>query len=147
MANREQIRGHWNEIAGRLKEHWGQLTDDDLQRAKGSADQLVGVVQQKTGAAKSEIEEFIDGLFNGGLGARAAETAEKYVEQYIDTAQQAAADASEYAKEQARRLAAQSGDYSAKVVDTVRARPAESMAIVFGLGIAAGAFLFFGRKR
>ena len=143
MANREQIRGHWNEITGRLKEHWGQLTDDDLQRAEGSADQLVGVVQQKTGAGRSEIEDFIDSLFNRGLGDRAAET----VQQYSDTAQQMAADASDYVKEQARRVAAQAGDYPAKVVDTVRARPAESLAIVFGLGVAAGALLFLGRKR
>ena len=143
MVNREQIRGHWNEVAGRLKEHWGQLTDDDLQRAEGSADQLVGVVQQKTGAARNEIEEFIDGLFSHGLGECAAETAG----QCIDTAQQVAADASEYAKEQARRLAMQSSDYSGKIADTVRARPAESLAIVFGLGIAAGALLFLGRKR
>ncbi len=143
MVNREQIRGHWNEIAGRLKEHWGQLTDDDLQRARGSADQLVGVVQQKTGAARNEVEDFIDSLFNSGLGERAAET----VHQYSDAAQRMAADASEYARHQARRFADQSGDYSAKFVETVRARPAESLAIVFGLGVAAGAFLFLGRKR
>ena len=143
MANREQIRGHWNEIAGRLKEHWGQLTDDDLQRAKGSADQLVGVVQQKTGAARSEVEQFIDGLFSSGFGERAAETAG----QYIDSAQQLAAEASDYTRQRARRIAAQSSDYSARLVDTVRERPAESLAIVFGLGIAAGALLFFTRKR
>ena len=56
MSNRQQIMGHWNEVKGRLKEHWGELTDDDLQQAEGSTDQLVGVVQQKTGAARSEVE-------------------------------------------------------------------------------------------
>ncbi len=143
MANREQIRGNWNEIAGRLKEHWGQLTDDDLQRAKGSADQLVGVVQQKTGAARSEVEQFINGLFNSGFGERAADTAS----QYLDSAQQMAAEASEYARDRAHRIAAQSSDYSARLVNTVRERPTESLAIMFGLGIAAGALLFFTRKR
>ncbi len=143
MANREELRGHWNEITGRLKEHWGQLTDDDLRRAEGSTDQLIGVVQQKTGAARSEVEDFIESLLSSGLGDRAMET----VHHYSDAAQQMAAEASEYAKERARRFAEQSGDYKAKLVDTVRSRPAESMAIVFGLGIAAGAFLFLGRKR
>ncbi|MDA8744317.1 CsbD family protein [Rubripirellula amarantea] len=143
MANREQIKGHWNEIAGRLKEHWGQLTDDDLQRVQGSADQLVGMVQQKTGAARNEIEDFIDSVFRGGIGERAADS----VQQYGEAAQQLASEASDYARDQARKFAAQSADYSARVVDTVRARPTESLAIVFGLGIAAGALLFLGRKR
>ena len=36
MVKREEIQGRWNEVKGRLKEHWGQLTDDELQQAKGS---------------------------------------------------------------------------------------------------------------
>ncbi len=144
MANREQIKGHWNEVKGRLKEHWGQLTDDDLRRAEGSTDQLVGVVQQKTGATKSEIEKFIDTVLgSGSLGEQAAET----VQQYADAAQTAASDAAQYARDNYKRLAAQSGDYGAKVADTVRSRPGESIAIAFGLGIAAGALFFLGRKK
>lgn len=143
MTNREQIRGHWNEVKGRLKEHWGQLTDDDFRRAEGSTDQLVGVVQQKTGATKSEVERFIDGILgNGNTRDQAAET----VQQYADAAQAFAADAASYARENYRRLASQSGDYGEKVVQTVRSRPTESLAIAFGLGIAAGAFLFLGRR-
>lgn len=144
MANREQIRGHWNEVKGRLKEHWGQLTEDDLQQAEGSADQLIGVVQQKTGATKSEIERFLDNLLgSGNLSEQAAET----VQQYADAATAAASEAATYARENYKRLASQSSDYGAKVSETVRSRPGESLAIAFGLGIAAGAFFFLGRKR
>lgn len=144
MANRQELKGHWNEVKGRLKEHWGQLTDDDLQRAEGSTDQLVGVVQQKTGATKNEIEKFIDGILGAGsLSDQAAET----VQQYADAAQAAAADAAQYARENYRRIASQSGDYGQKVAETVRTRPGESLAIAFGLGIAAGALFFLGRKK
>ena len=143
MVNRQELRGQWNEVKGRLKEHWGQLTEDDLQRAEGSTDQLVGVVQQKTGATRSEVESFLDNVLNGRLSDRAAET----VQQYADAAQTAATDAAAYARENYRRLASQSGEYTAKVAETVRSRPAESLAIAFGLGIAAGALFFMGTKK
>ncbi|PAY15296.1 CsbD family protein [Rhodopirellula sp. SM50] len=143
MVNRQELKGQWNEVKGRLKEHWGQLTEDDLQRAEGSADQLVGVVQQKTGASRSEVESFLDNVLNGSFGDRAAES----VQQYAEAAQAAATDAAAYARENYRRLASQSGEYTAKVAETVRSRPAESLAIAFGLGIAAGALFFMGNKK
>jgi len=143
MPNREQLRGQWNEVKGRLKEHWGQLTEDDLSQAEGNADHLIGVVQQKTGATRNEIESFLDDLFHGATGERASEA----VHQYADAAQAMAHDAAQYARDQARRLSENSTDYSARVAETVRTRPGESLAIAFGLGIAAGALFFLGRKR
>ena len=144
MTSREQIKGRWNEVKGRLKEHWGELTEDDLRQAEGSADQLVGVVQQKTGATKNEIEKFIDNVLgSSNLSDKAAET----VQQYADAAQAAMADATARAKENYQWLAESSGEYSRRVAETVRSRPKESLAIAFGLGIAAGALMFFGRKR
>lgn len=143
MANREEMSGRWNEISGRLKERWGQLTDNDLQRAKGSTDQLVGVVQQKTGAARKEIEEFIDGLFDNGMLEKASQS----VQHYGERAQQMASDAGEYMRDQGRRMSQHSGDFSAKLSQTVRDRPTQSLAIVFGLGVVAGAVFFLGRNR
>lgn len=144
MANRQEIKGRWNEVKGRLKEHWGELTDNDLQQAEGSAEQLVGVVQQRTGAAKSEIEQFIDNILgSGNIGEQAAET----VQQYAETAQAVAADAAACARDSYQRIASQSGDYSKKLADSVRSRPGESLAIAFGLGLAASALFFLGRKR
>ncbi len=143
MPNRDQLQGQWNEVKGRLKEHWGQLTEDDLRQCEGNADQLVGMVQRKTGAARGEVEKFINGVFQGSMSDQAAEK----LHHYADAAQGFADDATQYAREQARRLAAQSSDYSAQLATTVRNRPAESLAIAFGLGIAAGAFFFLGRKR
>jgi len=143
MSNREELQGHWNQVKGRLKEHWGQLTDDDLQRAKGSADQLVGVVQERTGAARAEVENFLDRVLNESL----ADQASQKFNEFSDAAGQIAAEASAYARERARQIANQSGDYTARVNETVRTRPVESLAIAFGVGILAGAVVFMNRKR
>ncbi len=142
MVNREQIQGQWNEVKGRLREHWGQLTDNDLQRAKGSAEELVGVVQERTGATRSEVEQFLDNLFNDGA-RQLGDAAHRYSE----AAQQVAGETAEYMRDQYQRAAAASGDYATKMSQTVRSRPTESLVIAFGLGIAAGALLFLGKKR
>jgi uncharacterized protein YjbJ (UPF0337 family) len=138
MITREELRGQWNEVKGRLQEHWGQLTDDDLRRAEGSADRLVGVVQQKTGATRREVEEFLDQTLADGRSAyhQASESASKYVDE-----------AAELARQQYARAAAATDQMSQQVAHTVRTRPVESLAIAFGIGIAAGALMFLGRRR
>lgn len=143
MSNRQELLGHWNQVKGRLQENWGQLTDDDLQSARGSAEHLVGVVQAKTGAARAEVESFLDNILNEGL----AQQASLKMEEYSDAASQMAAEAADYARQRAREFAAASGDYTKQLGQTVRSRPTESLAIAFGLGIMAGAFFFVNRKR
>jgi uncharacterized protein YjbJ (UPF0337 family) len=57
-----QIKGNWNEIKGKLKQKYAQLTDDDLTFAEGKEEELLGRLQQRLGKSKeevrSEIEEF-----------------------------------------------------------------------------------------
>jgi uncharacterized protein YjbJ (UPF0337 family) len=57
-----QIKGNWNEIKGKLKQKYAQLTDDDLTFAEGKEDELLGRLQQRLGKNKEdvrrEIEEF-----------------------------------------------------------------------------------------
>ena len=62
-ATTDKIKGNWNEIKGKLKQEYAELTDDDLLKSRGQEDELLGMIQQKTGKAKSEIKEFIDNLF------------------------------------------------------------------------------------
>lgn len=71
MFSSQELQGKWNTIRGKVKEKWGQLTDDDLQIASGNVDQLVGRIQQKTGQTKRQIEDFFDGLMNGNRGDHA----------------------------------------------------------------------------
>src|SRR5262245_7846004 len=56
MVNQQTLQGNWNEIKGKLRSKWGQLTNDDLQTAHGNVDQLIGLIQRKTGEARSSIE-------------------------------------------------------------------------------------------
>ena len=59
-------QGDWRQQKGRLKEKWGELTDDDLDRIDGKRDQLLGVLQNRYGRAKDvaerEVREFEDSL-------------------------------------------------------------------------------------
>jgi uncharacterized protein YjbJ (UPF0337 family) len=61
-ATEDKIKGNWNQVKGKLKEKYGQLSDDDLQYAEGQEDQLLGKIQEKTGESKDKIKEFIDQL-------------------------------------------------------------------------------------
>lgn len=55
--NQDIFEGKWKEMKGQVKEWWGKLTDDDLERVDGKADQLVGLLQQKYGYTKERAEE------------------------------------------------------------------------------------------
>ena len=54
--NWEQVEGNWNQVKGKAKEKWGELTNDDLDRIEGRRDQLVGTLQKKYGYAKEKAE-------------------------------------------------------------------------------------------
>ncbi len=58
----DRIRGNWNQIKGKLKEEYGELTDNDLIYREGKEEQLLGRIQEKTGKSKQEIKDFIDSI-------------------------------------------------------------------------------------
>src|SRR5437763_16700759 len=64
--NVQELQGQWNTLRGKVKEKWGQLTDDDLQIHGGNVDQLVGRIQQKTGEGREAIERFLGELTSRG---------------------------------------------------------------------------------
>lgn len=55
-----QLKGSWNEVKGKLKQKYAELTDDDLTFAEGKEDELLGRLQQKLGKAKDEIRREIE---------------------------------------------------------------------------------------
>ena len=55
--NNLQFKGNWNEIKGKLKQKYGDLTDDDLTYAEGKEDELLGRIQKKTGRTKEELKK------------------------------------------------------------------------------------------
>ena len=64
--NSSVLEGQWKQLRGRIKEFWGDLTDDDLDRADGKFDQMVGVLQERYGYSKADAEQrfssFLDDL-------------------------------------------------------------------------------------
>jgi len=55
-----QLKGNWNEIKGKLKQKYGQLTDQDLTFAEGKEDELLGRLQKRLGRAKEELRAEIE---------------------------------------------------------------------------------------
>lgn len=54
--NWDQVKGNWTEFKGKVKQQWGELTDDDLDRMAGQRDQLVGQIQKRYGMTREEAE-------------------------------------------------------------------------------------------
>jgi uncharacterized protein YjbJ (UPF0337 family) len=57
-----QLKGSWNEVKGKLKQKYAQLTDDDLTFAAGKDDEFLGRLQQKLGKTKEDLRREIEGL-------------------------------------------------------------------------------------
>ena len=129
MMTRQELKGQWNEVCGRLKERWGELADSELNRAEGNIEQLVGIVQQQTGAGRREIEDYVEGILEDGSSTvnRFAEKATAYSEEAVAAASEACRSASRNVRESV-----------AQAEGTVRQRPMESLATAFGVGLVSG---------
>jgi uncharacterized protein YjbJ (UPF0337 family) len=57
-----QFKGGWNEVKGKLKQKYAQLTDDDLSFAEGKDEELLGRLQQKLGKTKEDMRRELEDL-------------------------------------------------------------------------------------
>jgi uncharacterized protein YjbJ (UPF0337 family) len=55
----QSLKGKWNEVKGKLKQKYGELTDDDMVFAEGKEDELYGRLQQRLGKTKDEVRKMI----------------------------------------------------------------------------------------
>ena len=55
--NSDQLNGQWEQLKGKAKRIWGELTDDDFMKAQGSADKLYGLIQERFGDSKEAIQQ------------------------------------------------------------------------------------------
>ena len=60
--NKLEFKGSWNEVKGRLKQKYAQLTDDDLLFSEGKEDELLGRLQTKLGQTKQQVRDLIGAL-------------------------------------------------------------------------------------
>ena len=58
--NKLQFRGSWNELKGKLKQKYAQLTDDDLTYSEGKDEELIGRLQKKLGKSAEEVRQMLE---------------------------------------------------------------------------------------
>jgi uncharacterized protein YjbJ (UPF0337 family) len=72
--NANVFEGNWNKLKGELRNKWGKLTDDDIERIGGNKDKLVGTLQERYGymwdEAQQVVERYLDDYGQGGLKSK-----------------------------------------------------------------------------
>lgn len=127
MITKEELQGSWNGIKGKLKERWGQITDNEWREASGNVDQLVGLIQRKTGEARTQIEGVIHRLVSHSSTDQMADEAADYTSQATAAIQDFKERLSETMQEQL-----------SQAEDLVRRRPTESLLAALGTGLVVG---------
>lgn len=127
--NAQELQGQWNLLKGKLKEKWGQLTEDDLHFAGGNFDHVIGKIQQKTGEGREAIERFFNTLTQGGASTvgHMTEKAHNLAGHAGDRLREGYSQASDYAR-----------DRYGMAEDVVRHNPGQSVAAAFGIGLVVG---------
>ena len=63
--NEDILKGKWRQIKGEVKSRWGKLTDDDMDRAEGDAEKLIGRVQERYGYQRDQAQREVDDFLRG----------------------------------------------------------------------------------
>lgn len=128
-VNQQTIEGSWNRVKGKIQERWGHVRDNELEQARGNIDQLVGLIQQKTGEARDDVESYLEAAAADGASmvGRATEALGSQAHRAAETARDAAEEAIDSARAgyiQSERI--------------IRKWPVESLAVCFGVGLVTG---------
>lgn len=59
MSN-DILQGQWKQLRGNVKDWWGKLTDNDLERIEGNRDKLVGALQERYGWTRAQAESEVN---------------------------------------------------------------------------------------
>lgn len=143
MVNQQTLSGNWNDIKGKIRKKWGQLSNDDVQVFNGNVDQLIGMIQTKTGEARNNVERFLEEVSsNGAAGVnQAAEAVRTYATGAATQAREYAGHAMEAVEQRSQQAYDTVRQGYSDAEDTVRSRPAESVAVCFGAGVLTGLLL------
>ncbi|OYR23909.1 csbD-like family protein [Brucella pseudogrignonensis] len=64
MMDWDRVEGNWKQFKGKVKEKWGDLTDDDLDKINGKREQLEGKIQERYGIEKDAVRKDVDDWYN-----------------------------------------------------------------------------------
>ena len=129
MATTTELKGNWDKLKAQVRERWSAINENDFARVHGNTDQLIGMIEQKTGTARREIEQFLDGALKNG---------ESTVQNAAETVREYAYKATEVVKDQYGRVNKQLETGFEEAQDVIRTRPGMSVGVAFGAGIAVG---------
>jgi len=132
MLTKTELKGQWDQVKGQVRERWGEITDNDFSSVQGSKDQLIGLIEQKTGTARREIEAFFDQALKSG---------ESLVQNAAETVREYATKATDVVRDQYDRVNMQVESGLEDAQDAIRTRPGMSVGVAFGVGIVAGALV------
>src|SRR5215208_3504507 len=59
-----RVEGNWKQVKGKVKEKWGQLTDDDLASINGKRDQLEGKIKERYGQGRDQVRKDVDDWYS-----------------------------------------------------------------------------------
>jgi uncharacterized protein YjbJ (UPF0337 family) len=137
MVTQDILQGNWEEIKGKLRKKWGQLTDNDLAQQVGNVEQLTGLIQRKTGEGRQAIEDYLSEL--GDNASSTIGAASEKVRQYARQASDAYGDVQKQALDQL-------GAGYTEAQRFVRDQPAVSLLVCFGVGLLAGLIIATSRR-
>lgn len=96
--NKDIAAGKIKQAEGSIQAKWGKISKQDFEKIKGDKDKLVGLIQEKYGEAKDQIEETLSEILGSSSLHEAVETAYKKKDEAIDSAQRMCGDLSEQVK-------------------------------------------------
>ncbi len=130
--NQQTLERYWNEIRAKLQQRWSELNKEDLQRARASVEQLVTLVQEKTGTSREQVRRYLDELTSNLRSALSSSS--QQARELGQSVQQRSQESMREASEAVRAAYIQTGR-------TVRRHPVESVAIGFATGLLSGIVL------
>lgn len=137
---KEELQGSWDQMVGAIQKKYSDISGDELAAVRGNLNQLVGLINRKTGQSREDVERYLNSISAAGSETihKLADTAGRYATQ----AQEAVHGGYDRLRE-----TSQEGYMSAR--RAIRHSPMESLAMAFGVGMVAGLFVgasMFGRR-
>lgn len=152
MISDTALKGRWNELKGQLKQKWGQLTDNELANVEGQGEQLIGLIQRKTGETRESIQRWLDQRLSTGSsnpGSASTSHGEAHHEDSTDSGAGSMERLSESAHQMGNRIGgyvqdsahraeelAQEGFSQAR--EMVQEKPMQSVGVAFVAGLVTG---------
>ncbi len=130
--NAQALQGQWNQLRGKLKEQWADLTDDDMKGLSGNIDQLIGRIQERTGESREKIENTLH-----EMSSKASSVAGQATEAVSHAVNEAAGQFRGGFDEAADRL----GEGYEQSRRLIRDNPGQAMMAGVGVGLVLGLFV------